>query len=274
MALNARELRASIKGKVFRMKDGRNGMFPLTDKMALLLVLTLALGAPLASGCARGADQGKDTATSSQSGSSQDEASDEQQAASGDATEQEPVTWPDECVDRRGDITVYALCELTGKELSVLLEQQDYVWSSRDQMWLKGDGSAAFAVCDAAGTFMGKDQIAALDTAPAEAGASYRLVTSGYSNPRKAFDGLAGKVMTCEDIEYTDLGTVGVVQGADPAARLLVVASKGDGAMVVSVLSEGAIAGGRLEDLSGRPLGTTINEAFEALVGRELAAEE
>lgn len=245
---------------------------------AVLLALALGVGLPLVSACSASSQTAGEQAGKAQEAEGQDaEQATEAQDAAADAeaqAEDEAVVWPDEYFDRRGDVSVLALCELSGKELTQFLEEEDYVWSSRDQMWLKEDGSAALVACGPKGSYLDKEQIAELDPAWQEANATYRLVTSGYRNPRKAFEGVAGKIMTSLDVENTDLGTVGVVQGTEPDARLLVVATKGEGAMVVSVFGEQAIAEGRLELLADRELGSTIDEAFEALVGRPVKLEE
>lgn len=182
-------------------------------------------------------------------------------------------TWADECLDRRGDVTVYALAELKGGQLSALLLEQDYVWSERNQMWLKQDGSAAVVVNDVKGSPMANEDVAPLDAGSATTSATYRLVTSGYSSAKKAFEGLASRVMTCEDVEHAQSGTVGVLAGPS-GRRCLVLVTKSDNVYVVTMAGEDAVATGLLDTLLGQELGTSVDEAFAALAGRSLRTPE
>lgn len=251
-----------------------------------ILAVVLAVSSVATTSCAKGDGVAGGSATTGQVDASGDANGQDGDATVEDAVaeaggeagevvlEEVPVEFDDECTDRRGDVSVYALCELTGSELVELLEEQDYVWSSRDQMWLKGSGSAALVACAPEASYLSREQMEELGRAVDEAGVSYRIVTSRYNNPRRAFDGVAGRVMVVEDVAYTDLGVVGVVQGTDPETRALVVATEGDGAMVVSVFGNEALAAGMLDERADRELGATIEDAFEALVGRSLEVAE
>lgn len=250
--------------------------------LAVMLVVSMGIlsGCATSTGTSGGGSAESDTADEATTAATDEASEQEADAASQDAESDEPALvevpyeFADECTDRRGDISVYALCELTGADLSVLLEQQDYVWSSQDQMWLKNNGSAALVACAPSTSYLNREQIEELGRAVDEAGVSYRIVTSRYSNPRRAYDGLVSRVMTSEDVEYTDLGVVGVVQGVDPETRALVVVTEGDEVMVVSVYGSEALAAGLLDEMAGRELGSTIEDAFESLVGRPLETTE
>lgn len=244
--------------------------------VAYAMALLLACGVLPLVGCA----QATDTAVQSEASETQtadeqttDEQSDTEETAAGeDESTEEAIEWPDECTDRHGDVTVYAVTELTGEQICALLEQQDYVWSERNQMWIKMDGSAAFVVNNAEGEPLSKDEIAQLGTGGTEASVSYRIVTSEYSSAKKTLNNLARKIMTCDDIEYLGTSSVAVVYGPSEQ-RCLVFVSKSNGVFTVSVYSEPALAEGLFNNESGQELGATVDEVFETLTARTPATE-
>lgn len=241
----------------------------------LAFALVLACGALLVTGCSKAPEPAGPGEEATQDTDDQAEATpaDAQDAATEDdeATD-EPIDWPNECLDRHGDITVYAITELTGAQLNMLLEEQDYAWSERNQMWIKIDGSAAFTVCDGEGNLLGKEAIAELGTGATEAGVSYRLITSEYSSVKRAINNLARNVMTMEDVEYLDTSGIAVVSGPS-LQRCLVFASRSNDVFTVSVYSEQAVAEGLFNREAGQDVGATIDEAFEALTARTPSAE-
>lgn len=239
-------------------------------------VLSLVCCSVLLAGCSQSTDTevpAKEEAAQGDASQKEGDNSDAQETpVEEDESADEAIDWPRECLDRHGDITVYALTELTGEQLSTLLEEQDYAWSERNQMWVKIDGSAALAVNDAEGKLLKKDEIAALGAGGVEASVSYRLVTSEYSSVKRAINNLARKIMACEDVEY--LGTSGVAVVSGPSEqRCLVFASKNNEVFTVSVYSEPALAQGLFNSESGQELGTTVDEVFAALTARTPGAE-
>ena len=240
------------------------------------LAVTLAGSLALLPGCAL---PGTGAANDGQATSEQQEGDQAISADGSTTTEQgrsegDPAlgTWADECLDRRGDVTVYALAELKGGQLNALLQQQDYTWDERNRMWVKEDGSAAVVDNGADGKPLASDKISELDAGAVEGSASYRIVTSGYSNAKKTFDALAKKVMECEDVEYADNSAVGVVHGPS-LQRCLVFVSKSHDVFTVTMLGEEGIKAGFFDQLSGQELGGTVDEVFEALAGRAPGAE-
>ena len=235
---------------------------------ALLLTCTGCSGNAQQGGAASQADADDTVAEQQDEATAQDEATPAVGRASGDAALD---AWADECLDRRGDVTVYAISELKGGQLNALLQEQDYAWNERNQIWLKEDGSAALVVCDEKGEHLTADEIASLSAGSSEGAVSYRIVTSGYNSFKKAFEGLAEKVMTCEDVCYWDDGAVGVVSGPS-AGRSLVLVSKSNDVYAISVFSEEAVAKGLLNKESGTDFAQDIDGAFEALSGRAIGA--
>lgn len=211
-------------------------------------------------------------------------------ATADDATEEE-LSWEDyckehsyetdKCLDRNGDPTAYALWVLPGEYLDALLEARGYVWSARDLMWIKGDGSVALLVVDGAGDPVARDAIgkscpatiAEGDNTFAQLG--YRLVASKFSTPKKAFEAVVAKACAASDVEYVDEGGVGVFQvekaaddsEATPDTNLAFVTTSND-TLVVSLFSKQAIENAVFTQMAGRDLGTTPEAVFEALTGR------
>lgn len=239
-----------------------------------VLALVLVGSVPLATGCGSHTAGQHEQETQASEGNAEkqseatqdDSALDSASRAEGDAALN---VWADECLDRRGDATVYALAELTGGQLEALLLQQDYAWNERNQIWLKQDGSAAVVVLDEKGTPLSSEEVAQLKAGATESKVSYRLVTSGYSSAKKAFEGLASKVLTCIDMEQTESGMVGVLVGPSQH-RVLATVSKENNVYVVTVMGEDAIAEGLFDVLAKRELGRTLDDVFLALAGRSL----
>jgi len=248
--------------------------------MRVLPLLLLALSAPLATACsAQGAQESAATTASDEQAAPQaqdgEAAAGDDQVAGAGRTEGDAAlgAWADECLDRRGDVTVYAISELKGGQLNALLQEQDYSWNERNQMWVKEDGSAAVVALDEKGEHLTADEMAALAQGSAEQKVSYRIVTSGYNSVKKVFDGLAGKVMTCEDVCYVEDGAVGIVSAAS-ARRSLVLVAKSNNVYTVTIMGEDAVAQGLLDNAAGKNVGTSIDEAFATLAGRAPGSEE
>lgn len=224
------------------------------------VALTIVLATTVLAGCAVGTTQPAEP---------QDDASANAEAFEYDTyvPEGEPrINFARECHDRRGDVTAYAVAELNGWQLQTLLLEQGYVWSAQDLTWVKDDGSAALVVRAADGTYLDDRQIAKLGLGSEEA-VSYRMVTSAYSSARRTFDALADNVLTCEDKELVDDGAVAVASGPS-GHRMLLLVHKSNDVWVLSVFGEPAVEAGLLDEVCGQEVGTTVDEAFEALAGR------
>ncbi len=240
-------------------------------------LLVLAIGSALVlSACASPNAQTQADTAATQEQKQQDEsvASDvqEEPAPPEDEASEEAIVWPDECLDRHGDATVYAVTELTGEQLCSLLEGSDYEWSERNRLWVKMDGSSALAVRDKDGEPLKNDKIAELNLGAIEGATSYRLVTSRYSTAKKVVNSLVRDVMTLEDVEYLEDGGVAVATGPS-GQRCLVFVTKASDVFTANVYSELAVAAGLFNQDAGQDLGATIDEVFEALTGRMPAAE-
>ena len=189
-------------------------------------------------------------ACSSNDSAAPSQASSQPSDTSAEDVEQETIEWADECTDRRG-----------------------YVWSERNLMWVKEDGSSSFTVLDAEGVALTNIQVEELDAGALTKDVSYRLVTSGYSSARRAFAALAGNIMPCDDSEIVDESGAAIVTSTT-GNRLFVFVSTSNDTHVITVLSQDAVAEGLLNKIAGRELGTTVEEAFATLVGREPAKPE
>lgn len=212
-------------------------------------------------------------ACSSNDSAAPSQASSQPSDTSAEDVEQETIEWADECTDRRGDATCYAVAELDGMQLESFLLSHGYVWSERNLMWVKEDGSSSFTVLDAEGVALTNIQVEELDAGALTKDVSYRLVTSGYSSARRAFAALAGNIMPCDDSEIVDESGAAIVTSTT-GNRLFVFVSTSNDTHVITVLSQDAVAEGLLNKIAGRELGTTVEEAFAALVGREPAKPE
>ncbi len=174
--------------------------------------------------------------------------------------------WDEECLDRNGNVTAYAVSELSGWQLETLLLEQDYVWSGQDLTWLMQDGSGAVLVRGAADAILSDAQIAELGQGCTES-VSYRIVSSSYPSTRRTFTALVAEVMVVEDVEFGEDGVVAVAYGPS-MRRMLVLVTESNDVIVLSLFSEPSLAAGVLEEVVGQQLGTTVDAAFESLTGR------
>lgn len=249
--------------------------------LALLLAGSIAVlpacGAANTASTADDATEQKADADVEQAQAKTDDAGEEVAGEAEGADEEENEasfdSWAEECTDRYGSATVYAVSELKGWQLETLLQQQEYEWDERNHLWLKSDGSAALAVHDAEGHALSDDAIAELGPGSAQKGVSYRLVTSRYASPKRAFNALASDVMTCEDSEFTVDGAVGIVSGPT-MRRSLVFASMSDRTVVLTVVSEGAVKEGLFNRIADQKLGKSLDATFERLTGRKPGSEQ
>ena len=236
-----------------------HGIAGRATRIGLCLTVTVSLLA--GAGCARGGE----------SAPSETSATEEPAVVASDYLTYVPegesrTTWAKECTDRHGDVTAYALSELKGWQLETLLLEQGYVWSAQDLTWIKGNGSAALLVRSSGASYLGDEQIAKLDHGALEA-VAYRVVTSEYSNTKRAFDALAAKTLTTIDVEHADDTTVAITSGP-MGQRMLLVLNESNDVIVLNGFGEGALAAGLLDEMAGRDIGTTIDVAFETLTGR------
>lgn len=266
----------------------------------LVMLLTCTLAAtPLALSACQTSREDTEVAETDTTEPAED-ATEAEDATTDDESEEEELSWQDfceehdlnagSCLDRNGDPTAYALWMLPGDYLDALLEGQGYVWSTRDLMWIKGDGSVALLVVDGAGDPVSRDEIQGSCPAMISEGDNtfaqlgWRVVTSKFSTPKKAFEAVVSKACAASDVEYVDKGGVGLFQTvAVPAATEvtesseatedtvdsnLVFISTNNDTIVVSLFSKQAVENGVFTQVAGRDLGTSPEAAFEALAGR------
>lgn len=241
------------------MEHTRHRVMAETFCAFALVGALLALG-----GCATPGGTG-DAAGQEQSGGQIAEAvADDVDQAVEDIASQE---FASECLDRRGDVSAFAVLTLDGPRLEVFLEQQGYAWNERNQLWAKDDGSSAVEALDATGNPLSREQMVQLGVGSVQPDASYRIVTSNYSSVKRAFNGVVGKVMTCDDVEFVDECAVGIAVCPDQT-RCLAFATTSEDVHVVTLMGEQAVKAGLFDQLAGQELGTSIDEVFEALTGR------
>lgn len=248
------------------MEDNRSMLMSLARSCACALLVG-ALSFVVLTGCSTGQQQGSQADGENAATQTEPEQSQDDEEAFED--EASFASWPDEAVDRHDDASAYAVAELKGWQLETLLQQQRYVWSERNQMWIKEDGSAAVVVSNAQGETLSDDDIAKLEEGAAEAEVSYRIVTSKYSNVKRAFKGLVRDVLTCEDSEIIDGAAIGVCTGPS-GRRCMVIVGESNDTIVATVVGEEAVKAGLLESISGKQVGTSIDSAFEAMTGRAI----
>ena len=108
------------------------------------------------------------------------------------------------CLDQYGNVTAYALANLTGKDLVTLLESNGYTYDADLEGWQKGDGKFGLYVISDTYTFLTKSQVEQLPLAYAKGSVDYCAWGTGYADMTGALEGLGNIVFKTTPTEDAD----------------------------------------------------------------------
>lgn len=184
-----------------------------------------------------------------------------------------PSSLTEDCFDDRGNLTVYAICELTGAELVQALESEGYAYDTDVRAFMTEDQNARFAVLDADLNSLSRESIAMLERGGGSMPVAFVLHTTGYASAREMMDGL-GKCTLRDRKAINDHMTCAVMSSPSARDMLVSVSNPTDkGLLVMHVMSNEAVAAGMVDKMSqGDPkapvtYGTTIADVWQKLAG-------
>ena len=163
--------------------------------------------------------------------------------------------------------TVYALVELTGKEVSDLLDSYGFSWDGDEDAWVAGDGTI-FGETDGS-KLLDKAEIEKLPKGAAGEPVIMCLIVEGYDTPKAAYQALKGELVAEQYYEGDDT-IAAVVYGPSMVRYLLLVGEGGSGdagEQMVCLATEASITSGALSTLVGQDVGSTLDEVWQSLVG-------
>ena len=166
--------------------------------------------------------------------------------------------------DKRGNVTLYALSEMSGEEISDALQARGYVWEESAQAWMASSG-AAFEVQDNGG-MMSRDAIERIDAGAAGDSVAFAALVVGYDTPAAALDALSGDVKikdTCADAEGSIV--FAIIEGNDGDERLAAVSETGKKQHMIFLFTEDAIEDGLFSQITGVNHGKSIEGVWKAL---------
>ena len=169
--------------------------------------------------------------------------------------------------DDKGNVTLYALFELTGEALQEELEARGYKWIENAHAWM-ASGGAAFEVQNNEG-IMSRDDIDRLEEGAIFTSVAYAVTIVGYDTPAAALEGLSEAVVvedTCADFEG---GIVfALVYGSDKEEHLAAISDVGDKQQTILVFSQDAVEEGLFSEITGVSSGKSIDKIWKALNGK------
>lgn len=146
--------------------------------------------------------------------------------ASGGGAAKAATTADAACVDDNANVTVYAVINLSGKDLVSLLKHQNYEWKGKSSGYCAVDDAGFFAftfsevsndvekLASSAVTF-GKSEYEELEPGAGEEPVAMMLSVSGYSTGEEALEGAIGDKDAVEDTCATDDSQYRLVKGID-----------------------------------------------------------
>ncbi len=184
-----------------------------------------------------------------------------------------PAGLTDECFDSHGNLTVYAVSELTGSELVQALESQGYEYDTSQKAFMTPAQNSRFAVLDANLSSLSKESIGVLDRGGGSMPVAYVLHTTDYRSAREMMDGL-GKCTLLDRKVVNDHMTCAVMSGPSGRELLVSVSNPTDkGLLVMHVLSNEAVAAGMVDKMASEnpkapvAYGSSIAEVWQKLAG-------
>ena len=161
--------------------------------------------------------------------------------------------------DSKGNVTMPAVCELTGSELQQALASNKYEWFEANKVWSNSSESSLMLLTkDGA---MSKQQIDGLAKGGSGSAAVYSVLSVGYSSPK---DAIAAFVGNAEYEGFVGDGQFALVTNS-AGQRYLVAATPTDGSHTVFAFTEKAVQDGTFNKLVGVNLDTDLDKVWAAI---------
>ncbi len=200
------------------------------------------------------------TGSSSSASSSSSSASSASSSASGSGLS---AYVDDKYHDGDWNPTLYSVLELSGAEMTDLLESYNFEWDSDYEGWYASDGSM-YAVSASSGDYS-KSKIESMPKGGAGQPVVMALWVEGYATPSAAFNGLSTKVVTEKSSSADPEVYFAVVQNSSKVRYLVTVTESDTNEQLFLIFTEEAISTGYFEELTGVDAGSSIDQVWSRI---------
>lgn len=173
----------------------------------------------------------------------------------------------DECTDKYGNVTLYALTELKGWQLETLLDQQGYKWNEDQYSWIRASDGASFAAWKETGVYTRETY----DQMNEKGGAIVCIglnIVAGYNSPQEALKGVARCVV--EDSYFdSDNGGIAIFYGPSMKEYLAIINMNDENKVLFMTFSKEAVGTGVFDEVVGEQVGGTFEDVWKAVTGED-----
>ena len=173
----------------------------------------------------------------------------------------------DECTDKYGNVTLYALTELKGWQLETLLDQQGYRWDESQYSWIRASDGANYSAWKETGVYTRETY----DQMNEKGGAIVCIglnVVAGYNSAQEALKGAARCVV--EDSYFDDNnGGIAVFYGPSMKEYLAIINMNDEGKVLFMTFSKEAVATGVFDQVVGEQVGDSFDDIWKAVTGKD-----
>lgn len=202
-----------------------------------------------------------DSAASASSSSASDSASGRSSvsASSKAAAKVDPRSF-----DAQSNVTLRAICELTGKKLQGELENGGYKWTEAPRTWLSSTGALVEVQGD--GGLLTRDEIDRLDTGAEGSSVAFVVAVNGYETPEAALDGLSANT-TVQKKHVNTEGDVAFasIRNSEKDDYLVAVTKTDNTQQTLLVFTEKAVKDGLFAEVTGISSVKSIEGLWKAL---------
>ena len=175
----------------------------------------------------------------------------------------------DECMDSKGNPTVYAVTELSGAQIVGMLEDNDWAWEEDNLWFVSSDRNDAFYVMGANDYEYTYDEIAGLGANSAGEATCFVIVVDDrdYSGIEDCLSKLPPMVV--DDVQWIDddLG-MARVYGPSMEENIVLISYKDDpGLYYIDVFNQEAIESGLIDEWLGDNYGRSVDEIWDSIFG-------
>lgn len=219
------------------------------------------------SSSASAASQEASSASASAASTSSSAAEASSASASSAASSSTSSQFAAETLDDHKNITLYAIMELTGPELTDLLQEQGYEWNSAKSAWLREVDGATFFALKETGQFTQADYQAATQKGGVAVAISCNIV-GGWKDAQAALSGNAKCVI--EDSYFDANGSgIAIVYGPSMTEYLVIAQPSSESTSELDIYSKEAVGSGMLDQVYGGQLGGSFQEVWKTFTGQD-----
>ena len=166
--------------------------------------------------------------------------------------------------DAQSNVTLRAICELTGKKLQGELENGGYKWTEAPRTWLSSTGALVEVQGD--GGLLTRDEIDRLDTGAEGSSVAFVVAVNGYETPEAALDGLSANT-TVQKKHVNTEGDVAFasIRNSEKDDYLVAVTKTDNTQQTLLVFTEKAVKDGLFAEVTGISSVKSIEGLWKAL---------